>query len=105
MAESRRPGSACSRPSSLSSPTGSTRGKASATEHILTADKITNKIPGSLMSNRSISISLDERLLTQRDALRNAYTDLARLKGGALDAGGDDAVMMALEFLTPGAVG
>ena len=40
------------------------------------------KIHGSLMSNRSISISLDERLLAQLDALHNAYADLARLNGG-----------------------
>ena len=33
---------------------------------------MTYKITGSLMSNRSISISLDERLLAQRDALHNA---------------------------------
>ena len=55
------------------------------------------KIPGSLMSNRSISIELDERLLAQLDALYNAYADLARLEGGDLDAAGDDAIKMALE--------
>ena len=59
------------------------------------------KIHGSLMSNRSISISLDERLLAQLDALHNAYADLARLEGGDLDAAGDDAITMALELLIP----
>ena len=63
------------------------------------------KIPGSLMSNQSISISLDERLLAQLDALHNAYADLAKLNGGDVDAAGDDASKMALELLTPGADG
>ena len=63
------------------------------------------KITGSLMSNRSISISLDERLLAQLDALHNAYADLAKLNGGDVDAAGDDASKMALELLTPGADG
>ena len=63
------------------------------------------KIPGRLMSNRSISISLDERLLAQLDALHNAYADLARLEGGDLDAASDDGITMALELLTPGADG
>ena len=62
---------------------------------------MTNKIPDSLMSNRSITISLDERLLAQLDALHNAYADLAGPKGGDLDAAGDDAIKMALELLTP----
>ena len=62
---------------------------------------MTYKITGSLMSNRSISISLDERLLAQLDALHNAYADLARLNGGDLDAAGDDTISMALELLTP----
>ena len=66
---------------------------------------MTYKISGSLMSNRSISISLDERLLAQRDRLHNAYADLAKLKGGDLDPAGDDAITMALELLTPGADG
>ena len=57
------------------------------------------------MSNGSISISLDERLLAQLDALHNAYADLARLEGGDLDAASDDAITMALELLTPGADG
>ena len=57
------------------------------------------------MSNGSISISLDERLLAQLDALHNAYADLARLEGGDLDAAGDHAITMALELLTPGADG
>ena len=42
---------------------------------------MTFKISGSLMSNRSISIELDEPLLAQLDAFLNAYTDLARLEG------------------------
>ena len=66
---------------------------------------MTYKITGSLMSNRSISIELDERLLAQLDALYNAYADLAKLNGGDLDAAGDDAIKMALELLTPGADG
>ena len=66
---------------------------------------MTFKISGSLMSNRSISISLDERLLGQIDALHNAYADLAKLNGGDLDAAGDDAITMALELLTSGADG
>ena len=53
------------------------------------------------MSNRSISISLNERLLAKLDALHNAYADLARRNGGDLDAAGDDAIKMALELLTP----
>ena len=52
--------------------------------------------------NRSISISLNERLLSMLDALHNAYADLARLNGGELDAAGDDAMKMALELLRPG---
>ena len=63
------------------------------------------KIPGRLMSNQSISISLDERLLGQLDALHNAYADLANLNGGDLDAAGDDAIKMALKLLTSGADG
>ena len=66
---------------------------------------MTYKIPGRLMSNRSISISLDGRLLAQLDALHNAYADLARLNGGDLDAAGDDAIKMALKLLTSGADG
>ena len=53
------------------------------------------------MSNRSISISLDDRLLAKLDALHNAYADQARLNGGDLDAAGDDAITMAIELLTP----
>ena len=63
------------------------------------------KIPGRLMSNQSISISLDERLLGQLDALHNAYADLAKLNGGDVDAAGDDAIKMALKLLTSGADG
>ena len=63
------------------------------------------KIPGRLMSNQSISISLDERLLAQLDALHNAYADLAKLNGGDVDAAGDDAIKMALKLLTSGADG
>jgi hypothetical protein len=63
------------------------------------------KIPGRLMSNQSISISLDERLLGQLDALHNAYADLANLNGGDLDAAGDDAIKMALKLLISGADG
>lgn len=63
------------------------------------------KIPGRIVSDRSISISLDERLLAQRDALQNAYADLARLNGDDVDGAGDDAIKMALELLTPGADG
>ena len=63
------------------------------------------KIPGRLMSNQSISISLDERLLAQLDALHNAYADLANLNGGDLDAAGDDAIKMALKLLISGADG
>ena len=59
--------------------------------------------PACSRKNRSISISLDERLLAQLDALHNAYADLARLNGGDLDAAGDDTISMALELLTPGA--
>jgi len=62
-------------------------------------------IPGRLMSNQSISISLDERLLGQLDALHNAYADLANLNGGDLDAAGDDAIKMALKLLISGADG
>ena len=63
------------------------------------------KIPGRLMSNQSISISLDELLLGQLDALHNAYADLANLNGGDLDAAGDDAIKMALKLLISGADG
>ena len=59
------------------------------------------KIPGRIVSDRSISISLDERLLAQRDGLQNAYVDLARLNGGDVDGAGDDAIKMALELLHP----
>ena len=93
------------------------------------ATRITNKIPDKMMPNRSISISLDERLLTQLDAqgpsrsalvsealtqwlpqrrvdsLHIAYADLAKLEGGDLNAAGEDAITMALELLTPGADG
>ncbi len=47
------------------------------------------------MPNRSISISLDERLLTQPDALQIAYADLAKVEGGDLNAAGEDAITMA----------
>ena len=57
------------------------------------------------MTNQSISISLDERLLGQLNALHNAYADLAKLNGGDLDAAGDDAIKMALKLLTSGADG
>ena len=59
------------------------------------------KIPGRIVSDRSISISLDERLLTQLDAQGPA--DLARLNRDDVDGAGDDAIKMALELLTPGA--
>jgi hypothetical protein len=65
---------------------------ASATEHNLTADKMTYIWP-------------DERLLAQLETLHNAYTNLARLNGGDLDIAGDDAITMALGLLTPGADG
>jgi hypothetical protein len=78
------------------------------------------------MPNRSISISLDERLLTQLDAqgpnrsalvsealtqwltqrsvdaLHIAYADLAKLDSGDLNAAGEDAVTMAFEVLAQG---
>ena len=85
-----------------------------------------NKILGKTMPNRSISISLDERLLTQLDAqgpnrsalvsealtqwltqrsvdaLNVAYADLAKLEGGDLNAAGEDAITMAFEVLAQG---
>ena len=64
---------------------------------------MTYKILGRQMLKRWISISPDERLLAQLDALHNAYADLAKLNGGDVDAAGDDASKMALELLTPGA--
>ena len=78
------------------------------------------------MPNRSISISLDERLLTQLDAqgpnrsalvsealtqwltqrrvdaLHIAYADLAKLEGGDLNAAGEAAITMAFEVLAQG---
>ena len=83
-------------------------------------------IPGKTMPYRSISISLDERLLTQLDAqgpnrsalvsealtqwltqrrvdaLNIAYADLAKLEGGDLNAAGEDAITMAFEVLAHG---
>ena len=87
---------------------------------------MTNKILGKTMPNRSISISLDERLLTQLDAqgpnrsalvsealtqwlaqrgvdaLHIAYADLAKVDGGDLNAAGEDAITMAFEVLAQG---
>lgn len=78
------------------------------------------------MPNRSISISLDERLLTQLDAqgpnrsalvsealtqwltqrsvdaLHIAYADLAKVDGSDLNAAGEDAITMAFEVLAQG---
>jgi hypothetical protein len=78
------------------------------------------------MPNRSISISLDELLLTQLDAqgpnrsalvsealtqwltqrrvdaLHIAYADLAKLEGGDLNAACEDAITMAFEVLAQG---
>ena len=78
------------------------------------------------MPNRSIRISLDERLLTQLDAqgpnrsalvsealtqwltqrrvdaLHIAYADLAKLEGSDLNTAGEDAIAMAHEVLAHG---
>lgn len=82
-----------------------------------------NRISSKILANRSISISLDERLLAQLDAqganrsalvsealqmwlarrrlevLNQAYADLARLEAGDLGAAGGDAVSMGQEAL------
>jgi Arc/MetJ-type ribon-helix-helix transcriptional regulator len=84
---------------------------------------MSNRISSKILANRSISISLDERLLAQLDAqganrsalvsealqmwltrrrlevLNQAYADLARLEAGDLAAAGDDAVSMGQEAL------
>jgi post-segregation antitoxin (ccd killing protein) len=85
---------------------------------------ISIRIPGKILANRSISVSLDERLLAELDAqgvnrsalvsealtmwlarrrveaLHQAYADLARLEGGDLASAGDAAVSMALDAFT-----
>ncbi len=82
-----------------------------------------SRVSGCFLANRSISISLDERLLAQLDAqgpnrsalvsealrqwlarrrlevLDRAYADLARLDAGDLAAAGEDAIAMGVEAL------
>lgn len=90
---------------------------------------IADKISGKVLANRSISVSLDERLLAELDAqganrsalvsealelwlarrrveaLNQAYADLARLERGDLAAAGDAAASMAEEAFAADAHG
>jgi hypothetical protein len=87
----------------------------------ITVPRITKRIRGKILANRSISVSLDEQLLEQLDAqganrsalvsealtmwlgrrhveaLNQAYADLAWLDSGVLAAAGDAATLAPRE--------